>query len=357
MRPGTLSTGPSPRPEAAAAASRTVRTARSAASAAARAAFLGAAAGLGALWSGAAGAPAAWGATAGAGLGAVALVVEALARRVPARTALCAAAGGLAGMACAEILVRVLWPGPGTALVRPLAVLGGMYLGGVLAVAKLPELDVAGVLRLLREPPQAENYKLLDTSVIIDGRAADVVEAGFLEGTLVVPAFVLRELQHIADSSDPLKRNRGRRGLDILQRMQKKAGIRVEIHEQEFPEIREVDAKLVALAKRLGAKVVTNDFNLNKVCELQGIRVLNVNELTNALRPVVLPGEEMRVTVLREGKESNQGVAYLDDGTMVVIDNGRRHIGQTKDVCVTSVLQTTAGRMIFSRLKEEAEAA
>jgi len=188
-------------------------------------------------------------------------------------------------------------------------------------------------------------------------RIADITESGFMEGTLVIPQFILRELQHIADSSDPLKRNRGRRGLDILQKIQKKVDIRVEISDMEFPEIREVDNKLVAMAKVIHAKIVTNDFNLNKVAELHGVGVLNINELTNALRPVVLPGEDMRVYVLKEGKEYNQGIAYLDDGTMVVVDSGRRHIGQTVDVCVTSVLQTTAGRMIFSRLKEEAEAA
>jgi uncharacterized protein YacL len=322
-----------------------------------RGVFLGAAAALGAVWAWEARLPLPWGTLTALALALTALGVEALLRRVPARTVLCAACGGLAGFVAAEGLLRVFWPGGAGPLGRPLAALVGMYLGAAVAVAKLPELNLAAAIRVLKEPPRAESTKILDTSVIIDGRVADVVEAGFLEGTLVVPPFVLRELQHIADSSDPLKRNRGRRGMDILQKMQKKAGPRVEISDQEFPEIREVDAKLVALAKRLGAAVVTNDFNLNKVCELHGVRVLNVNELTNALRPVVLPGEDMRVYVLKEGKESNQGVAYLDDGTMVVIDNGRRHIGQTIDVCVTSVLQTTAGRMIFSRLKEEAEAA
>jgi len=238
-----------------------------------------------------------------------------------------------------------------------LCVIGGGYLGALLAVDKGREFNFAGFIRLLKEQPRAESYKLLDTSVIIDGRIADITETGFLEGTLVIPQFILRELQHIADSSDPLKRNRGRRGLDILQKIQKKVDIRVEISDMDFPEIREVDNKLVAMAKALNAKIVTNDFNLNKVAELHGVGVLNINELTNALRPVVLPGEDMRVYVLKEGKEYNQGIAYLDDGTMVVVDNGRRHIGQTIDVCVTSVLQTTAGRMIFSRLKEEAEAA
>ncbi|MDD5560494.1 TRAM domain-containing protein, partial [Candidatus Methylomirabilis sp.] len=185
----------------------------------------------------------------------------------------------------------------------------------------------------------------------------DICETGFVEGTLLIPQFVLRELQQVADSSDPLKRNRGRRGLDILQKMQKQADVHVEISDMDFPDIREVDAKLVALAKAFNAKVVTNDFNLNKVAVLHGIGVLNINELTNALKPVVLPGEEMQVYVLKEGKEYNQGIAYLDDGTMVVVDSGRRYIGQTVDVRVTTVLPTTAGRMIFSRLKEEAEAA
>jgi uncharacterized protein YacL len=238
-----------------------------------------------------------------------------------------------------------------------LCLIAGAYLGSLVALEKGREFNFAGFIRLLKEQPRAESYKLLDTSVIIDGRIADITETGFLEGTLIIPQFILRELQHIADSSDPLKRNRGRRGLDILQKIQKKVGIRVEISDMDFPEIREVDNKLVAMGKALSARIVTNDFNLNKVAELHGVGVLNINELTNALRPVVLPGEDMRVYVLKEGKEYNQGIAYLDDGTMVVVDNGRRHIGQTIDVCVTSVLQTTAGRMIFSRPKEEAEAA
>jgi uncharacterized protein YacL len=241
--------------------------------------------------------------------------------------------------------------------VRILALLGGGYLGAAIAIEKGRESSVANLVRLLREEPRTKSYKILDTSVIIDGRIADICETGFLEGTLLIPQFVLRELQHIADSSDPLKRNRGRRGLDILQKIQKKVDVHVEISDMEFPEIRDVDAKLVAMAKAYNAKVVTNDFNLNKVAGLHGVGVLNINELTNALKPVVLPGEDMRVYVLKEGKEYNQGVAYLDDGTMVVVDNGRRYIGQTIEVCVTTVLQTTAGRMIFSRLKEEAEAA
>lgn len=197
--------------------------------------------------------------------------------------------------------------------------------------------------------------KVLDTSVIIDGRVADLCETGFLEGTFLVPRFILEELQHIADSSDSLKRARGRRGLDILNKIQKMPGVDVRIIDEDFPHVKEVDAKLVVMAKKMNAKIITNDLNLNKVAELQGVRVLNINELCNALRPVVLPGETIRVFVLKEGKEASQGVAYLDDGTMIVVDNARRYIGKNVDVVVTSVLQTTAGRMIFTRLKEEAE--
>ena len=194
-----------------------------------------------------------------------------------------------------------------------------------------------------------KNYKILDTSVIIDGRVADVCETGFIDGILLIPQFVLRELQQVADSADSLKRNRGRRGLDILQRVQKMSGIEVQILEKDFPQIREVDLKLIELAKELEAKIVTNDFNLNKIAQLQDVPVLNINELANSLKPVVLPGEVMKVFILKEGKEYNQGVAYLDDGTMVVVDNARKMIGKTIDTSVTSVLQTTAGKMIFGR--------
>ena len=197
--------------------------------------------------------------------------------------------------------------------------------------------------------------KLLDTSVIIDGRIADICETGFIEGSFIIPQFILQELQHISDSADGLKRARGRRGLDILNHIQKKIDIEVIIVEEDFPHIKEVDAKLVELGKKLGAKILTNDLNLNKVAELQGVRVLNINDLSNALKPVVLPGETIRVFVLKEGKEAGQGVAYLDDGTMVVVDNARRCIGKNVDVIVTSVLQTSAGRMIFTRLKEESD--
>ena len=202
------------------------------------------------------------------------------------------------------------------------------------------------------EKQTKKSQKILDTSVIIDGRIADIAETGFLDGVLVIPQFVLRELQLVADSADPLKRNRGRRGLDILQRIQKIATIQVQIVEDDYPAIREVDLKLIELAKEIEAKIITNDFNLNKVAQLQGVEVLNINELANALKPIVLPGEAMRVFILKEGKEYNQGVAYLDDGTMVVVDNARKMIGKTVDVAVTSVLQTTAGKMIFGKFDE-----
>ncbi|MBP7734418.1 MAG: TRAM domain-containing protein [Spirochaetes bacterium] len=195
-------------------------------------------------------------------------------------------------------------------------------------------------------------YKILDTSVIIDGRIADICDTGFIEGILVIPNFVLNELQMIADSADSIKRNRGRRGLDILNKMQKDQSIMVKITDMDFADINEVDAKLVKLAKIMNAKVITNDFNLNKVAEFHGVPVLNINQLSNSLKPVVLPGEEMRVALIKEGKDQNQAIGYLDDGTMVVVENGRKRLNDEVDVTVTSVLQTTAGRMIFTRLKE-----
>lgn len=201
------------------------------------------------------------------------------------------------------------------------------------------------------ETNKRAGYKILDTSVIIDGRITDICKTGFLEGTLVVPSFILEELRHIADSPDLLKRNRGRRGLDILNAIQKEMHVPVEIYEGDFEEIPEVDSKLVKLTKLQNGKIVTNDFNLNKVCELQGVPVLNINELANAVKPVVLPGEEMVVQVIKDGKEAGQGVAYLDDGTMIVVEGGKRHIGETIEVLVTSVLQTAAGRMIFAKPK------
>jgi len=229
------------------------------------------------------------------------------------------------------------------------------YGGLLMGVSKGNAISFAGILRFFRGQGIEENLKILDTSVIIDGRIADVCETGFLEGVFILPQFILQELQHIADSADSMKRQRGRRGLDILHKIQKLSRITVRIVDEDFPNIKEVDAKLVALAKLLSAKVITNDFNLNKVAELQGVSVLNINELANSLKPVVLPGETMRIFILKEGKEYNQGIAYLDDGTMVVVENARKLIGKNAEVTVTSVLQTTAGRMIFSKLKEDYE--
>ena len=229
------------------------------------------------------------------------------------------------------------------------------YLGMMWGVKTVNEINIPNIKALFTSSASEENLKILDTSAIIDGRIEDISETGFLEGTLIIPQFVLKELQHIADSSDSLKRNRGRRGLDILHKLQKNVDISVQIVEKDFPGIKEVDAKLVELGKFQNAKIITNDFNLNKVAELQGVPVLNVNKLANALKPVVLPGEIMNVYIIKEGKEYGQGVAYLDDGTMVVIDNARNSIGQNVEVSVTSVLQTTAGRMIFGKIKEESD--
>jgi uncharacterized protein YacL len=224
------------------------------------------------------------------------------------------------------------------------------YVGLVLGANKGDLLNLSALGGLFSgERQPRRHYKVLDTSVIIDGRIADICETGFLDGILIIPQFVLRELQLIADSSDSLKRNRGRRGLDILQRVQKMGTVQVQIVEEDFANVRDVDMKLIELAKLYEAKIVTNDFNLNKVAQLQGLPVLNVNELANALKPVVLPGEIMRVFILKEGKEYNQGVAYLDDGTMVVVDNAKKMISKTIDIAVTSVLQTTAGKMIFGK--------
>ena len=226
------------------------------------------------------------------------------------------------------------------------------YLGIVMGARKGEWLEPQRLVSLFRDTGPQKRYRILDTSVIIDGRIADVCETGFLDGTLVIPQFVLKELQLVADSADSLKRNRGRRGLDILQKIQKMAGVDVTISDIDFPDVREVDLKLIELGRTLQGKIVTNDFNLNKVAQLRGVDVLNVNELANSLKPVVLPGEIMKVFILKEGKEYNQGVAYLDDGTMVVVDNARKMISKTIDIVVTSVLQTTAGKMIFGRYSD-----
>lgn len=221
------------------------------------------------------------------------------------------------------------------------------YLGLFIGSKKIEEISFRG----FGQGKDGGDHRVLDTSVIIDGRIADIADTGFLQGNLIVPRFVLDELQYIADSSDSVKRSRGRRGLDILNRMQRSVGINIEVMDQDFPKLKGVDAKLVALAKKMNARIVTNDFNLNKVAELQGIKILNVNELANALKPIVLPGESMSVKIIKEGKEPGQGVGYLDDGTMIIVDHAHKHQGANVEVLVTSVLQTTAGRMIFSELK------
>ena len=231
------------------------------------------------------------------------------------------------------------------------------YVGLVVGASKGDVLNLAALGGVFgSEKTGKHSFKILDTSVIIDGRIADIAETGFLDGIIVIPQFVLRELQLVADSADSMKRNRGRRGLDILQRIQKMPELNVQILEDDFPNVRDVDMKLIELAKVYDCKIVTNDFNLNKVAGLHGVDVLNINELANALKPIVLPGETMRVFILKEGKEYNQGVAYLDDGTMVVVDNAKKMISKTIDISVTSVLQTTAGKMIFGRYDERVHA-
>ena len=229
------------------------------------------------------------------------------------------------------------------------------YIGLLIGTKKPEWLEPAHLAPCSRRSGPGAAFKIIDTSVIIDGRIADLCDTGFVEGTLVVPQFVLKELQLVADSADALKRQRGRRGLDVLDRLQKSSLVEVILTDVDFPEVRDVDSKLIECAKSMDAKIVTNDFNLNKVARIHGIQVLNINELVNSLRPVALPGETMSVFILKEGKEKDQGVAYLEDGTMVVVDNSRRMIGQTIDVTVTSVLQTTVGKMIFGRFNGEAK--
>jgi uncharacterized protein YacL len=228
------------------------------------------------------------------------------------------------------------------------------YLGFRIGAKKSQTMDLTK-LPLLGKMEGDEANKILDTSAIIDGRIADICETGFLEGAFIIPQFVLYEIQHIADLQDPVKKTRGRRGLDILHRLQKQTQIKVKIVDVDFPRQKDVDSKLIALAKSLQGKVVTNDYNLNKVAELQGISVLNVNELATALKPAILPGEQLTTRIVKEGKEFGQGIGYLDDGTMVVVDDAKKLMGRTTDVVVTSLLQTTSGRMIFAKLKEAAE--
>jgi uncharacterized protein YacL len=269
--------------------------------------------------------------------------------------------GGAIGLVAAKTIGAALyWANLGDGRVvflHSVILLALPYLGLVIGARRGEWLQPENLAGLFRSTGPRKRYKVLDTSVIIDGRIADICETGFIDGTIVIPQFVLKELQLVADSSDSMKRNRGRRGLDILQKIQKMAGVEVMISDVDFVDVREVDLKLIELARTLQGKIVTNDFNLNKVAQLRGVEVLNINELANSLKPVVLPGELMKVFILKEGKEYNQGVAYLDDGTMVVVDNARKMIGKTIDVVVTSVLQTTAGKMIFGRFIEPSMAA
>jgi uncharacterized protein YacL len=266
--------------------------------------------------------------------------------------------GVVAGLICAALVSIVLGRlGAETSrtlhFVEVVCLVLLVYFGGVTGAAKGELLNLGALGGVFgSESETRSNQKILDTSVIIDGRIADIADTGFLDGVLVVPQFVLHELQMVADSADAMKRNRGRRGLDVLQRIQKMAHLKVQIVAEDFPQVREVDMKLIELARLYNCKIMTNDFNLNKVAHLRGVEVLNINELANSLKPIVLPGELMRVFILKEGKEYNQGVAYLDDGTMVVVDNARRMISKTIDISVTSVLQTTAGKMIFGKYDE-----
>jgi len=302
-------------------------------------------------------APAVAGGLGGALLGGIAVWLETRAVGVPMERLFWGTVGGffgiIAGLAVGTAVASLV-PNAGMAGVGLPALLGA-YLGAATVLRRRADLDPVSAV-LFPGARRGDLSKILDTSVIIDGRITDICETGFVDGTLIVPQFVLHELQQIADSGDTLRRNRGKRGFDVLQRLQRSAKVRVEITDADVPHVREVDRKLIELGKRLGAKVLTNDYNLNKMAELSGVPVLNINELANALKPVALPGEAMRVQVVREGKEAGQGVAYLDDGTMVVVDHGKRCLGQTIDVVVTSVLQTTAGRMIFARLRDEESA-
>lgn len=290
-------------------------------------------------------------------LAVVILLAELRLRRAEIGRLLGGALGTVLGMFLALLVTLVIsrtdQAEPTKSFLEYAALFAFAYLGLVLGSERGGEWKAVSPAGIISGPSLSpEPMKLLDTSVLIDGRIADVCEAHFLDGVLAVPEFVLHELQLVADSSDSLKRQRGRRGLEVLERMQKMPNVEVRILDQAPSQADDVDHKLVELARRVGAKIVTNDFNLNKVATVQGLAVLNVNQLANALRPVVLPGEPMRVLILREGKEPNQGVAYLDDGTMVVVDGGRRLINKSVDIQVTSVHQTTAGKMIFGRLDD-----
>jgi uncharacterized protein YacL len=296
-------------------------------------------------------------AAAGAAAAGLMIVFELRVRALSLKRLFGAVIGSILGIFGAFLFSAVLRnslpPGGVEQLMQLFVLLFMSYVGLVVGASKGEFLNLAALGDLFNgEAAHSGSLKLLDTSAIIDGRIADMADTGFLEGTLAVPEFVLHELQMVADSSDGSKRQRGRRGLDILQRMQANAQLTVQIVEQNFPQIREVDLKLIELAKEMRAKIVTTDFNLNKVAHLHKVPVLNINDLANSLRPVVLPGEKMNIVILKEGKEYNQGVGYLDDGTMVVVDHARRLIGRAIEITVTSVLQTASGKMIFGRVDE-----
>ena len=285
---------------------------------------------------------------------ALVLIAESLAGRARLDRLLWGVVGGVTGLIAGTVLggvARALSSSTGPMVLAIASVLG-LYLGIAIGVRRGPHLTGLNAA-LFPRGSTGRAIKLVDTSAIIDGRIADLAATGFVDGPLVVPQFVLRELQHIADSADPRKRTRGTRGFEVVRRLQRLPGPLIEIDEIDVPGVTDVDRKLLEIAKARSAKVITTDYNLNKLAELSGVAVLNVNELANALKPAVVAGEAMHVHVLREGKESGQGIAYLDDGTMVVIDQGKRWIGQSVDVVVTSVLQTPAGRIIFTRLRED----
>jgi uncharacterized protein YacL len=300
-----------------------------------------------------------FGAMAGVVLGYIIIKLEEKLKEIPLKNLIGTLIGITVGLFVANLLISklLLTHAKDVPITLPIYVLLYFvlgYLGFRIGEKKSHTLDLSKV-PLFHRMAESEGNKILDTSTIIDGRIADVCETGFVEGTLIISQFVLYEIQHIADLQDPVKKTRGRRGLEILHRLQKQSFVKVKIVDYDFPKFKDVDSKLIALAKNMGGKIITNDFNLNKVAELQGIEVLNLNELATSLKPAVLPAEQMTIRIIKEGKEHGQGIGYLDDGTMVVVDDARKLLGKTVDVVVTSLLQTTSGRMIFAKLKEQAD--
>ena len=295
------------------------------------------------------------GVLAGGFAGLLIILFEVGMRRISVRGLSSAVFGLLLGLVMSRIVYEaIILFGPlqeNLKIIRAIMTFIFCYLGMIMAIRGKDEFNIIIPYVRLSRQDESESMIVIDTSVIIDGRITDICKTKFLEGKLIVPRFVLKELQQIADSSDPIKRQRGRRGLEVLNTIQKDLGVHLTIHEEDFPDVPEVDAKLVKLAKLLGAMILTVDFNLNRVATIQNVRVLNINELANALKPVVFPGETMEIKLIKEGKEHNQAIGYLEDGTMVVVEEGRKFIGQTMKVAVTSVLQTQAGRMIFTKME------